>query len=102
MKKLLMRVAAGSMFAAPVVALADTSTSSDGAVAGMSIIIWCCCIGLSMLIPIAISYLVYKDAVKSGVDNPMLWALIVFFTGLIGLLVYFLVAKNNKKETPSS
>lgn len=101
MKKLLFGAAATVTAIASVVpAFAvdyTTSSSGSGAFAGMSVVFWCCCIGASMLIPIALAIFVYKDAEKSGVESPILWALITFFFGLIGLLLYFLVGKNNKK-----
>jgi glucan phosphoethanolaminetransferase (alkaline phosphatase superfamily) len=74
----------------------DTTTDDDGVFAGVSMVVWCCCMAVAMLIPLAIAFVVYKDAVKKGVDNPMLWAIIVFFTGLLGLLIYLLVARNKK------
>lgn len=72
-----------------------STNSNDGAFAGISLIFWCCCIAAAMLIPIALSIYIYKDAEKSGVENPILWALIAFCFGIIGILLYFLVGKNN-------
>lgn len=34
---------------------------------------------------------VAKDAKRRGMDNPILWMLLVFFAGLVGLIIYFLV-----------
>lgn len=39
---------------------------------------------------------IYKDAKKYG-KNPILWAILVFLFGLIGLIIYFVV-RGNKKE----
>lgn len=71
----------------------DTSSTDDGALAGMSLIFWCCCFAVMMLIPLALAFFVYKDAQKSGTESPIMWALLTFFFGLIGLLLYFLVGK---------
>lgn len=53
----------------------------------------CCSVLVSLLIPFAFAYWVYKDAVKNKVDSPMLWALITFFFTLIGLLIYLLAIR---------
>lgn len=45
----------------------------------------------------AISYIVYRDAKKNNIDNPILWGLLTFFTGLIGIVLYFLIGKNQNK-----
>jgi len=73
-----------------------SSSSTDDGVAGMSLIIWCCCFAVMLIVPIALAFFVYSDAQKNNVDNPILWALIVFIFGLLGLLIYLLVGK--KKE----
>jgi RNA polymerase subunit RPABC4/transcription elongation factor Spt4 len=44
----------------------------------------------ALLVWIAITVWVYKDAEKRGMSGA-LWALVVFFAHLIGLLVYFLI-----------
>lgn len=48
---------------------------------------------------IALAVWIYKDAKNSKVENPALWAIIVLFFGLIGLLLYFLVGKKSN-STP--
>ncbi len=54
----------------------------------------CICSGVfGLAIAGGISYFVYTDAVKHRVENPALWALVCFFTGLIGLLIYFLAIR---------
>jgi len=42
-------------------------------------------------INIAILIWVKNDATARGMENPTLWLVIVFFTGLVGLVIYFLV-----------
>ncbi|MGB6199902.1 MAG: hypothetical protein WA871_09850 [Candidatus Acidiferrales bacterium] len=44
-----------------------------------------------LAINIAILIWVKNDATARGMENPVLWLVIVFFTGLIGLVIYFLV-----------
>lgn len=39
----------------------------------------------------AIAYFIYRDAQKHDVDSPALWGAVVFVTGVVGILVYFLV-----------
>jgi hypothetical protein len=39
-------------------------------------------------INIAILVWVYRDSRNRAMDNPALWLILVFFTGLIGLLIY--------------
>jgi hypothetical protein len=41
---------------------------------------------------------VYRDAQARG-ENGALWALIVLVAGIIGLILYFLTARQNPKRT---
>jgi len=52
------------------------------------VIICSCCIPLIVLA--VIGFIIYKDAKKNEVNNPMLWAIICAITGIIGLLIYLL------------
>lgn len=78
------------------------NTLSNGAAAGIfgvTFIIPLCC---GLLIAGGIAYFVYSDAKKNNVENPVLWAVITFFTGLIGLLIYFLAIRPKATEgTPA-
>ncbi len=56
-------------------------------------------VAIGFFVMLFISFLVYRDAKKRGL-NALLWAAIVFFTGLIGLLVYFLLIRPKKKAVP--
>ena len=81
------------------------STSDAAAISAiyggsMLVYLLCCCFWL--VIALVISYLVYKDAQKNNVDNPMLWAIVTFFLGLIGVVIYLLVARNNAKPASSA
>jgi hypothetical protein len=69
------------------------ATAADAGAATFSLLITCCCIVLGFLINFVIAYLVYKDAVKNNVENPILWAILTFFFTLVGLLVYFLAIR---------
>ncbi len=42
------------------------------------------------LINIALLVWVARDAKIRGMDNPVIWMLLVFFTGFIGLIIYLL------------
>lgn len=43
---------------------------------------------------VAISYWVYRDARKRNNDSPALWAALVFFLGVPGVIVWFLVRED--------
>lgn len=51
---------------------------------------------VSYAIWIAVAVWIYKDAKKYNVDNPILWSFIVLFLGVIGLLIYLLLARKSK------
>jgi hypothetical protein len=42
-------------------------------------------------INVAILLWVKNDATARGMENPMLWMIIVLFTGLVGLVIYLLI-----------
>ncbi len=102
MKKLLLR--ASSMLAPTTLAFAQSSydtysytndTASAGFFGGL-MLIYCVCFIAGFALLGVVSYLVYKDAKKNNVDNPILWALLTFFLGLLGVLLYLFVGKNQK------
>ena len=39
----------------------------------------------------ALAYWVYRDANRRNMDNALLWGVITFFLGLIGLVIYLVV-----------
>lgn len=45
----------------------------------------------------AVAYFVYKDANARGMSGG-LWAIVVFFLGIVGIIIYVLVRKGEKKE----
>lgn len=72
--------------------------AGNGAAAGAGLAGCAACSGIFILIPIAIIVLdiailvwVARDAKARGMDSPVLWMLLVFFTSFIGLIVYLLV-----------
>ncbi len=56
---------------------------------------------ISWAVWIAIAIWIYKDAKKHSVDSPALWAFIVFFVGVIGLLIYLLLGRKTKSTLDS-
>ena len=70
----------------------DTTTTNSGASAAG-------CLGggiiylIGLAISIGLTVFVYTDAKKRGMANPILWAVLTFFTGLIGLVIYLIVRK---------
>ena len=65
----------------------NTGSSAGGCIGGI--------IGglIGLAIALGLAYFVYTDAKKRGMDNAALWAILTFFTGLIGLIIYLLVRK---------
>jgi len=84
--------AAGSTV--PVLAIFMQRGAQDQAAAAT------CCAGFGFLVFVVIAILVVsilllvwvaRDAKNRGVDNPVLWLILVFFTGIIGLIIYLAV-----------
>lgn len=83
-----------TLVALPVLAPVMAGGSGDGFFAFSFFSIFFCCIFFcAWAIPAILAYIVYQDAVKNSVDSPILWGLLTFFTGWIGLLVYFLAIR---------
>ena len=59
-----------------------------------------CCYGLILLVQVALIYWVYSDARDRGNDKAGLWALLVFLTPIIGLLIYLLVGRDQGNRSP--
>jgi hypothetical protein len=66
--------------------------SPEMAGTSMAVIFGCICVAglVGLAINIAILVWVYKDAQARGAE-PMLWLILVFFTGLIGLIIWLIV-----------
>ena len=56
----------------------------------MVCVCWAIAVLVGLAIQVAILVFVYKDAKKRGAE-PMLWLVLVFFTGLIGLIIWLIV-----------
>lgn len=70
-----------------------TDAAGAGGFAIGMILIYCCALCIPLLIVIGLAVWVYKDAQKNKVDNAALWAILTFFTGLIGILIYLLAIR---------
>lgn len=57
-------------------------------------------VAIGFIIALAISFWVFRDAKNRGIENPLLWAAIVFFTGIIGLIIYFFFIRPKKGTVP--
>src|SRR5690606_27109507 len=60
--------------------------------AGLLIYFLCICL-IPLVIGAILAVVVYKDAKKNNVENPILWAILTFLFSIIGLLVYFLAIR---------
>ena len=52
---------------------------------------------LMLIIKIAIVFWVYTDAEENSPHSAVLWALVAFFGGLIGLLLYFILGRKTDR-----
>ena len=79
----------------PLLAFAQTDTSGADAAGGLIATgFGCFCYLIGFVIEVALTWWVYNDAKKRGNPNAVLWAVVTFFLGLIGLLIYILVGRN--------
>jgi hypothetical protein len=82
-----------ALAALPLLAFAQTDTSGSGA--GLFGGLFGCICGLiGLAIEVFILYWVYTDAKKRGNPNAILWVVVTFFLGLIGLILYVLIGRN--------
>ena len=96
MKKLLLTLA-GVLASFSLFAQDDEATAAETA-AGIAAMGGCMVFFLILLaINVLILIWVYRDAKSRGVDNPVLWLVLVLFTGLIGLVVYLIVRPKGEK-----
>lgn len=77
-------------FASLALAQPSPEDQTNAAVGGGVLIAGCICFLVILAINIAILVWVYKDAQARGAE-PMLWLILVFFTGLIGLIIWLIV-----------
>jgi hypothetical protein len=79
--------------ALPILAFAQTDNGGSGA--GLFGGLFGCICGLiGLAIEVFILYWVYTDAKKRGNPNAILWVVVTFFLGLIGLILYVLIGRN--------
>jgi hypothetical protein len=86
---LLLLASSASVFAQdPTATPIDTATAAAGlAICGMGLLIPL----IALAINIALMIWVGKDAKAKGMENRVLWMVLTFFTGLIGLIIYLIV-----------
>lgn len=86
-KRLLILAATALLFSVGICFAQDRSGDAAAGLFGLGCFF---IVFVSMLaISIAIMVWVYNDAKSRGVDSPILWLVLIFFTGLIGLIIYF-------------
>lgn len=79
------------IFAFPLLAQYEDSGAAETA-AGLAAMGGCMIFVLiALAINIAILVWVYRDAQSRGMDNAVLWLVIVLLTGLLGLIIYLIV-----------
>lgn len=71
----------------------SSSSDASGAALGVMSLIYCCMLLVILAVVIGLTYWVYNDAKKSNVENPTLWAVLTFFLGIWGIIIYLLVGK---------
>ncbi len=86
----------------------DSGTTSDTTYTSNSIgflflsgVLFFVCVGIWIIIWLLVALWAYKDAKKRGVENPIIWFLLVFFLELIGLIIYIIVRpKQDQSNMP--
>ena len=53
---------------------------------------------IAMLFQLLLAWLVYKDANDNHDPNATLWAMIVFLSGIMGIIIYLLVKSRSPKK----
>ena len=74
--------------------LSAFAQEEDGAAAAFTLICTCLIFIVSIAIPIGAAWWVYNDAKKLGNPNAVLWAVLTFFTTIIGLILYFIIGRS--------
>ncbi len=80
----------------------DTSyDNGDWAFLGLFGLGFACVIGI-FIVWIILAIWAYKDAKKRCMSSPIIWFLVVFFLGIIGLIIYVIVRKDEcqKQQAP--
>ncbi len=58
------------------------------------------CIVIWIVIWLVIALWAYKDAKSRGDEHAVIWFLVVFFLGIIGLIIYLVIGRKEKKQQP--
>ena len=77
---------------------ADDPTTSDDGIVGFICLIYACAAIVPMIVMIVLALWVNSDASKLGIENPWLWGLLVFLTGIVGLIIYLAVIRPKGQE----
>jgi hypothetical protein len=84
----------------PILVRGDGADGQDGHMGMMDIDFsfwsWTTMMFLGIGISLLLAFLVYKDAVNNQDPNPMMWAIIVLFTSLLGILLYVLFRSSSR------
>ena len=70
------------------------TTSDYGS--GALLVLYCLCILVIFAVQLGVVYWVYQDARKRGNPNAVLWAVLTFFSTLIGLILYLILGRNQE------
>ncbi|MGA1820789.1 MAG: hypothetical protein ACMUHU_07270 [Thermoplasmatota archaeon] len=81
-----------------VAAQADDPSAGGGGAVAVMCLLYACFTFLPFIVILILAIWVHSDAKNNGVDNAFLWAVVVFFTGIVGLIIYFLVIKPKALE----
>lgn len=57
-------------------------------------------ITFAFLFSLILAYVVYRDAQSKGDENAVLWFMLVFFSSVIGVVIYFIFSNSKKQGTP--
>lgn len=78
--------------------IVDAATNDSSGAEGFFAIFFICgfygfIIACALIINLFFAWVVYKDAIRNNVENPLIWALLTFIFNVMGLLVYYLGIK---------
>ncbi len=79
----------------------DNEGPSNNEMAGMAILSslgLLICSVIWLIVWILVALWAYKDAKKLCMDSPIVWFLVVFFLGIIGIIIYAIIRKDKCKE----
>lgn len=74
-------------------------TGGGGDDLGALNIICCLMNGVILIVWVMVALWAKNDAQRRNIDNPALWAIVVFFAGIVGLIIYLVVIRPKGTET---